>query len=119
MTENERMEQRRHWAREVNLLKAIIGGMIFLIVTSAGAGWWASEKLGGIDASIEAQDTRLDTLEDRYIRHRERMAAIEAVQQSDRQSIARIEERLASQGESIGRIEASVAELVRFLRNTP
>ena len=119
MTENERSEQRRHWTREINLLRVILGGIAALVVAAAVTGWRASDWVSEIRSDIGAQDTRIEALEDRYIRHRERMAAIEAVQQSDRQSIARIEERLTSQGESIGRIEDNVAELVRFLRNAP
>ena len=109
-------EQRRHWGHELKLLRWLMGGVGFLIVTAAATGWQASQWASDIRGEIGSQDTRITSLEDRYVRHRERMAAIEAVQQSDGQAIARIEERLASQGESIARIEASVSELVRYLR---
>ena len=109
-------EQRDHWTKEIKLLRWLVGGVAFLIITAAGTGWQASQWASDIESAVSAQGGRLNTLEDRYTRQRERMAAIEAMQSRDGQSIARIEERITSQGESLGRIEANVNELARFLR---
>jgi len=109
-------EQRQHWHQEIKLLRWLMGGMGFLIITAAGTGWQASQWASDIETAVGEQSGRIDTLEDRYTRQRERMAAIEAMQSRDGQSIARIEERITSQGESLGRIEANVTELTRFLR---
>jgi len=119
MTDNERVEQRTHWHREIKLLRWLIGGVAALIITAAGTGWQASRWASDIESAVGEQSGRIDALDTRYTRQRERVAAIEAVQGRDGQSIARIEERITSQGESISRIEASIDDLVRFLRNTP
>lgn len=109
-------EQQKHWSTEIRLLRWLMSGVAVLIVSSAGAGWHASQLAGDIQSEVGAQDARIANLEDRYVRHRERMAAIEAVQQADGQAIARIEERMGAQSESLGRIEANVNEVMRHLR---
>lgn len=87
---------------------------------------WQDNKSDG-----EARGTRIDTVEkatqqrleaiestanSRYVRGRERFAAIEAVQQAAENRAARFEERMSAQQQSLTRIERGLEALGGYVR---
>lgn len=109
MTDEQLKAQHDHWSETHQLHKYLRWGMGILVamLISLIAGVWQ------ISEWRTTTESRLDTIEQRADRDRERLAALQASQHTKANLLSRFEERMDAQARSMGRIESTLGQITR------
>jgi len=109
MTDDDLRAQHDHWSETHQLHKYVrwgIGILVAMLISLITGVWQISEWR-------TTTESRLDSIEQRADRDRERLAALQVSQQTKANLLSRFEERMDAQARSMGRIEATLGRITR------
>ena len=113
-------EQRRHWSKELSLLKWLVGIVAAIGITVAGAIWQASRWVTQVEGNFTALETKIDnTASEALGRSTENRAIIDQLRTqagAEARALSTLTARIEAQGDSIKRIDENVTDLLRYLR---